>query len=542
MGIDFERTYTMDVRRKCIFALLAIGMVLFIFNLGGRDLWEPDETRYAVIAREMEETGNWILPHLNGEVYAEKPPLSFWLVNLSAFFVGENNALANRLPSALAGLVALFITFLIGERLFSLRAGFLSAMILGTCILFPQLSRWVMLDSLFTLFFLLTLFFFYLGYEKEERRRRCYLLAGLFTGLAILTKGPAAYLTLPILLILAGIQKNLRKFWCRELLLGFLLSVIVVLIWWIPACWVGGKDYIHWILFKQALGTYVEGGRHFHEEPFYFYLIRFPAEFVPWIVFLPAGFVLGLRKKFGKRKEFLFLSIWFFFIFLFFTVSKGKKDNYLLPLYPAAALMVGAVWDHGFQSEEGKKGFLPGLLLLTLLFFAGAVLFLLKIPQRFYPALMDYYFIALSVLSYLWISSFFSLLFFIKKKRWASFISLMIAFILLHLHFSFLLPRFDPQKSARVFSQRILKRMEPEDELKTYSLKSNGLLYYTKKPYIESIQSKERFFEVLSSPKRVFVVIYPEALDHLRKETGIQVCPLEQMVVGNWEYVLISNR
>jgi 4-amino-4-deoxy-L-arabinose transferase-like glycosyltransferase len=542
MGIDFERTYTMDVRRKCIFALLAIGMVLFIFNLGGRDLWEPDETRYAVIAREMEETGNWILPHLNGEVYAEKPPLSFWLVNLSAFFVGENNALANRLPSALAGLVALFITFLIGERLFSLRAGFLSAMILGTCILFPQLSRWVMLDSLFTLFFLLTLFFFYLGYEKEERRRRCYLLAGLFTGLAILTKGPAAYLTLPILLIFAGIQKNLRKFWCRELLLGFLLSVIVVLIWWIPACWVGGKDYIHWILFKQALGTYVEGGRHFHEEPFYFYLIRFPAEFVPWIVFLPAGFVLGLRKKFGKRKEFLFLSIWFFFIFLFFTVSKGKKDNYLLPLYPAAALMVGAVWDHGFQSEEGKKGFLPGLLLLTLLFFAGAVLFLLKIPQRFYPALMDYYFIALSVLSYLWISSFFSLLFFIKKKRWASFISLMIAFILLHLHFSFLLPRFDPQKSARVFSQRILKRMEPEDELKTYSLKSNGLLYYTKKPYIESIQSKERFFEVLSSPKRVFVVIYPEALDHLRKETGIQVCPLEQMVVGNWEYVLISNR
>ena len=542
MGIDFERTYTMDVRRKCIFALLAIGMVLFIFNLGGRDLWEPDETRYAVIAREMEETGNWILPHLNGEVYAEKPPLSFWLVNLSAFFVGENNALTNRLPSALAGLVALFITFLIGERLFSLRAGFLSAMILGTCILFPQLSRWVMLDSLFTLFFLLTLFFFYLGYEKEERRRRCYLLAGLFTGLAILTKGPAAYLTLPILLILAGIQKNLRKFWCRELLLGFLLSVIVVLIWWIPACWVGGKDYIHWILFKQALGTYVEGGRHFHEEPFYFYLIRFPAEFVPWIVFLPAGFVLGLRKKFGKRKEFLFLSIWFFFIFLFFTVSKGKKDNYLLPLYPAAALMVGAVWDHGFQSEEGKKGFLPGLLLLTLLFFAGAVLFLLKIPQRFYPALMDYYFIALSVLSYLWISSFFSLLFFIKKKRWASFISLMIAFILLHLHFSFLLPRFDPQKSARVFSQRILKRMEPEDELKTYSLKSNGLLYYTKKPYIESIQSKERFFEVLSSPKRVFVVIYPEALDHLRKETGIQVCPLEQMVVGNWEYVLISNR
>jgi 4-amino-4-deoxy-L-arabinose transferase-like glycosyltransferase len=532
----------MDVRRKYIFALLAIGISLFVFNLGGRDLWEPDETRYAVIAREMKETGNWILPHLNGEVYAEKPPLSFWLVNLSTFFVGENNALANRLPSALAGLVILFVTFLIGERFFSLQAGFFSAMVLATCILFPHLSRWMMLDSLFTLFFLLTLFFFYLGYEKEERRRKYYLLAGLFTGLAILTKGPAAYLTLPIFLIFAGFRKNVKKFWCRDLLLGFLLSVMVVLVWWIPACWVGGRDYIHWILFKQAVGTYVEGGRHFHAEPLYFYFIRFPAEFFPWIVFLPTAFILGLRKRCGKRKEFLFLSIWFFFIFLFFTISKGKKDNYLLPLYPAAALMVGALWNHGFQSEEGKKGFVSGLLLLTLLFFAASFLFLSKIPQRFYPPVTDYRFIALPILSYLLVGSFLALLFFIRKKKWASFASLMIAFAFLHLHLFFLLPRFDPQRSARAFSERILKRMEAGDELKTYSLKSNGLLYYTKKPYIESIQSKERFFEIFNSPQRVFVVIYPEALDRLKKETGVEFRPLEQMVVANWKYVLISNR
>jgi 4-amino-4-deoxy-L-arabinose transferase-like glycosyltransferase len=532
----------MDMRRKYVFALLAIGTVLFLFNLGGRDLWEPDETRYAVIAREMRETGNWILPHLNGEVYAEKPPLSFWLVNLSTFFLGENNALANRLPSALAGWVALFVLFLIGERLFSLRAGFLSAMALATCILFPHLSRWMMLDSLFTLFFLLTLFFFYLGYEKEDRRRKYYLMAGLFAGLAILTKGPAAYLTLPIFLIFAGLQRNVKKFWRRDLLLGVLLSVMVVLIWWIPACWVGGRDYMDWILFKQAVGTYVEGGRHFHAEPFYFYLIRFPAEFFPWVVFLPTAFFLGLRKKFGRRKEFLFLSIWFIFIFLFFSLSKGKKDNYLLPLYPAAALMVGVLWDHGLQSEEGKRGFVSGLLLLSLLFLTAAVLFLSKIPQRFYPPLTDYHPTTVSVLSYLLVGSLLALFFFIKKKRWASFITLMTAFALLHLHLFFLLPKFDPQRSARAFSEKILKRMEAGDELKTYSLKSNGLLYYTKRPYVESIQSKERFSEIVNSPQRVFVVIYPEALDQLKKETGVAFCPLEQMVVANWKYVLISNR
>ncbi|MGZ3535706.1 MAG: ArnT family glycosyltransferase, partial [Thermodesulfobacteriota bacterium] len=96
----------MDVRRGYVFAVIAIGIALFFFNLGGRDLWEPDETRYAVVAQEMKETGNWILPHLNGEIYAEKPPLFFWLVNLSTSFLG-NNEFTNRLPSALAG----FITF-----------------------------------------------------------------------------------------------------------------------------------------------------------------------------------------------------------------------------------------------------------------------------------------------------------------------------------------------------------------------------------------------------------------------------------------------
>ena len=241
----------MDRRQIYFLIILAIGFLIFFFNLGGRDLWEPDETRYAVVARDMEDSGNWIIPHLNREIYAEKPPLFFWLVNLSVFFLGENSELANRLPSALAGYIVILITFIFGERLFNLRTGFLSSLILSTSLFFPQLSRWMMLDSLFTLFFLLALFLFYLGYEKEERRRRYYLLAGLFTGLAILTKGPVAYLTLPIFLIFAVFQKEMKKFWCRDLLLGVLLSIIVVCIWWVPACLVGGREYIHWILYKH---------------------------------------------------------------------------------------------------------------------------------------------------------------------------------------------------------------------------------------------------------------------------------------------------
>ena len=533
----------MDVKRGYVFTIIAIGIALFFFNLGGRDLWEPDESRYAVVAREMIETGNWILPHLNGEIYAEKPPLFFWTVNLSTFFLGQNNEFTNRFPSALAGFITFLLLFFFGKRLLGMRAGFLSSLILATCFLFPQLSRWMMLDSLFTLFFLLSLFYFYLGYEEEESRRKYYLISGFFMGLGVLTKGPIGYLPVPTFLIFTLFQKEIRKFWNRSLLWCCFLSVILVLIWWLPACWMGGKDYIYWLLFKQAVGTYMEGGTHFHPEPFYFYFFRFPLEFFPWIVFLPTAFVFGLRKKFGKRKEFVFLSIWFIFIFLFFTLSRGKKDNYLFPLYPAAALMVGGLWDLGLPSKQGKKGFLPGLLLLTSLSLAGLILFLSGIPERFYPELMDYYSQALPILSYLLVGGLLSLFFFVKEKKLAAFISLMAAFALFQLQIFYLLPpRLNPQRSAKGFSAKILKKMENGDELKTYRLKSNGLLYYTKMPYIESVQTKDRFLELFNSGNRVFVVIYPEAVDPLRRETGMELVPIGQGKVGHWDYVVVSNR
>jgi 4-amino-4-deoxy-L-arabinose transferase-like glycosyltransferase len=400
-----------------------------------------------------------------------------------------------------------------------------------------------MLDSLVTLFFILTLYFFYQGYEGEEDRRKYYLWAGFFLGLGVLTKGPLVYLVIPIFLIFALFQKSLRRIWCRDLLWGCLLSVGVVLIWWIPACWIGGKEYIHWILFKQVTGTYVEGGKHFHPEAFFFYLIRFPIEFLPWTVFLPTAFILGLKKGRDKRENVLFLLIWFSFIFLFFTFSKGKKDNYLLPLYPPAAIITGWLWDSGIRSEEGKKGFISGLIILGLLSFVPFVLFLSGVPQKLYPDVLSYRSLAIFVLSYLVLGSFLSLLFFIKKRPQVAFISLFITFSLVHLHITHSLPsKLNAQRSMKIFSERILKRMEPADEIKTYWFKSNGLLYYTQKPYIEEIDDTDRFIKVFHSSRRVFIVILAEMFDQLKKDAGIEVDPIERAQVGHWKYVLISNR
>ena len=533
----------MGTNRKYFLAIIVFGLLIFFFNLGGRDLWDPDETRYAVAAREMRETGQWILPHLNGAIYAEKPPLFFWLVNLSVFFLGEDSELANRLPSALVGWITIVLTFFLGEKLFNSRVGFLSASVLATCLFFPQISRWMVLDSLFTLFFLLTLCCFYLGYEKEEGRRKYYLLAGLFMGLGVLTKGPVAYLTLPVFLIFAFLQRGGKKFWNYDLLLGFLLSLMVVLGWLIPACIIGGEEYTNRILLVQTLGRVSGNGSHFHARPFFFYFVRFPIEFVPWIVFLPTAFVFAFRRGEAKRrKELLFLSVWFIFAFVFFTFVKGKKDNYILPLYPAAAILTGWFWDRLILSQGREKGVIVGLLLLICLILAAFALFLIGFPEKLYPAVMPYRLLEFSILSYLLIGLSASILCFVSGKKWISFICMVITFAVLHLHISYSLPRrLNAEMSIKPFSERILKRMEGGDELKLCFVRPTGVLYYTRKVFLEEIRSNDRFLEVFRAPQRVFMVIGRRRLDEIRKDFGIEVKIIEQVRIY-WDLVLISNR
>lgn len=534
-----------DLNSKKIYLplLLLVGSLIFLYNLGGRDLWDPDETRYAVVAREMRENGNWILPHLNGRIYAEKPPLFFWLVNFSVFFLGEDSEFANRLPSVLAGVITLLVTFLFGTRLFNIRVGFLSGLILSTCVLFPQISRWMMLDSLFTLFFLLSLFYFYRGYETIEKQKEYYILAGVFIGLGVLTKGPAIYLTIFILLIYSFIQQKPKKAWNRNLLFGFILSLTLVSLWLIPACWMGGEIYRDKILFEQNLGRLAGAGRHFHPQSIFFYFIRFPLEFLPWTFFLPTAFIGGLRNEKTHRKAFLFLIVWFATVFLFFTLSKGKKDNYILPLYPAASLMAGVLWDLRIDSGgKDKKLLLPLISLAScfLLIFIGV---LFKIPDRFYPDFSPYHSLSLVVSASLLAGLLLSTLFLVMEKRWFSFVVVIVTLTFLHLDLSYALPkRLNEQRSMKAFSERILKRMEPGDELKVCFFRPTGLIYYTRKPFVEEIRDVERFHKVFELPQKVYLVIQKRDLDQFKKGLKTEIIPVEQTRVGHWDLVLISNR
>lgn len=528
-------------RQFLIATLILVSTLILLFNLGRRDLWDPDETRYAVIAREMRVSGDWILPHFNGRIYAEKPPLYFWLVNLSNFLLGQKSEVAHRLPSVAAALSTIYVTFLLGKKLFDTQTGIVSGLMLVTSVFFPQVSRWVILDPLFTLLSVLAVFMLYNGFGKMEGRRSAYLAAGVFMGLGVLIKGPVAYVPLLVFFVYAWLVKDMRSFWNRDLLWGFLLSVAIVSAWLIPACLKGGENYTRTVLIWQTFGRLKGAAGSTHPEPFYFYFLRFPVAFLPWSVLLPMAFVRAFRSKGVEKERLLFLLIWLGIPMLFLTLSKGKKDTYLLPFYPAAALLTGSLWVSGGTAPGIRKGMMVGSVFLSSVLLLIFILFLTGVPDRFDPRLLGYRSMGMIISSYLFVGSLLSTLFFLKRWKWASLISGMMACIVVHVHLSYFLPgEFNPKRSLKPFSELILNMMQGGDELKTAYFTPPGLLYYTSQNYLEDIRNRERFAEVMGLPHRVFVVIQK---GDLKKIQGLAVCyVLDERKAGPWNMVLLSNR
>ena len=156
-------------RNLCIAGVLLLSAVLSLTRLGARDLWDPDETRYAAVAQAMMRTGEWIVPHLSGRIYGEKPPLPFWLMAAGFKLLGTGEAGA-RLPSALSVIAVAYIAFLFGERCFGLRGGFAAGLAAATAPALAGLARWAIIDPLLTLCITLAIYLLFVGTEEPRRR------------------------------------------------------------------------------------------------------------------------------------------------------------------------------------------------------------------------------------------------------------------------------------------------------------------------------------------------------------------------------------
>ncbi|MGZ3494757.1 MAG: ArnT family glycosyltransferase, partial [Thermodesulfobacteriota bacterium] len=250
-----------------IVLLLGFCFLFYFLTLDRWELRKPDEIRYARVAQEMVEGGDWVSLQLYGRPYLEKPPLFFWLMALSSYLWQGFTSFSARFPSALFGTLTVLIVFLIGKDLFDSRTGFLSSLILATSFLFARFSARANIDATLTFFTTASLFCFLRWYQWDDEKKK---VRGIFLyafyiamGLATLTKGPIGFI-LPLLvsLVYLVIRKDWKGIKGMRILSGMFLFLVIVLSWYLPAVFKGGRFYLDQTLIHRNIGYYSEGWMH----------------------------------------------------------------------------------------------------------------------------------------------------------------------------------------------------------------------------------------------------------------------------------------
>jgi len=325
-----------------------------------------DETRYLAVAWDMWRTGDYLVPHLNGEIYSHKPPLLFWLINLGWGIFGVNEWWS-RLVAPMFGLGCLFLTARLARDLWPGRE---SIPAIAPLLLFGGLF-WALFTTL-TMFDMILAFCTLLAlvgivdawkWRGEKASFAGFWLFGLGIGLGILTKGPAILLhTLPLALsapwwgsALAGVGAGAinKGRWYAGVGLGVGLGVAIGLAWAVPAGMAGGEAYRDAIFWGQSAGRIVSSFAH--KQPWWFYGAALPVMLLPWLLWPPSWRALkGMGRLAGDGGARLCL-VWIISSLVVFTAISGKQFHYLLPELPAIALILARL----LVERDNKKPMPP---------------------------------------------------------------------------------------------------------------------------------------------------------------------------------------
>ncbi len=303
-----------------------------MFHLGSFGLWEPDEARYAEIAREMLQSGNLLVPHLNYVAYVEKPPLLYWLTTLSFWIFGVSE-FAARLPVALSAIAGILATYVFALRAFGRRHAILAAAILATTPLYALMAQVLTTDMMLTALVTVATFALYLHWN--EGGRWCWI-AYVAMGLAVMTKGPVGA-AIPILSTLLWLALNrelggaIAKF---RAIPGLLLTLLIAAPWFV-AITIREPGFADFYFVGEHLRRAFQTD-YSHNEAFYFYVPVLAVGLLPWSLLVP--FLTWRAAPRNQARSFCIVAAGFTVVA--FSCASAKLIPYILPAVPPLAVLI----------------------------------------------------------------------------------------------------------------------------------------------------------------------------------------------------------
>lgn len=378
-------------RIRDLLILICGALILFTIALGSRDLWNPNEPIYGRAAVEMSQRGDWLIPTVNGTVFAEKPILYYWMALAASKITGNINEFTLRLPSVAAGLLGIILTYFLVLPYAGRKRALISGLLLGSMYGVFWCARSVQMDILVLASTVGALLPLSRMADHGMSQYRGWLWAGLAAGLGFLAKGPVA-LIMPGLAFAgyALITRRPRLLFSVKMWPGVLLFAAVGGSWYYVLLAGGHSEVINEVLFRQNFSRFVAAWDH--HRPWHYYLGYFWQDFAPWSWFVPLAAFLPRRDDDGWRLRKL-SWIWIIGVILFFSFSDSKRSPYVLPIAPAVAILAADVINRLITGRLSKRLRIAGLAihgLPALVFAIGGLALIFAVPSRF-PEYSQYY-------------------------------------------------------------------------------------------------------------------------------------------------------
>lgn len=506
-----------------------------------RELWAPDEPRYAEIAREAYEGGNLLVMHLNGALYPDKPPLLYWLAGLfgSLFHWSE---FALRVPSLLSTAGSAWLCARLARRFWGAReAAWAGAFYFGTAMV-VEIGGRLQIDPLLAFLCLASLVLATEAAPDERRAARNLCAAGLCLGLAALAKGPPAWVHVGFVLVVwrflpgaarVALPRSVRGW------IGFVVLAILPVGAWAAAASAAEPALFRPLFYGQHIGRVAEGTQH--AGPPWYHVVHLLYLVLPWTPL----FALSLRSAWRSFRAIarprtdahvdvgrLRAASWFLVILLVFSIIAPKRDLYLLPLYPAIALLCAREMAEAERARALAAW--VGIACPAVLLLAGAAL---AIAPFFVNDLAPYRAPGVAIGLVLVAGGLAALAFRSRSDLagWAQ--SVFGGFALAGLLFAFVLvPRINPDKSARELAHFLAHRPERPTAIACVGVQPEGYRFYAGVPTV-----KEALLPALERDGAQFLALVSvKHYDALPPEVRARVRVIDARSVGSREVMVLG--